>query len=489
MSSPLDRQASCPQCGAPITFKFAGARAQVCGHCNFVVARTDKGLQATGRMADLLDIPTPLQVGVEGTWNNEPFVVEGRIQMDRAGAPGAPWQEILVAFPQSGHHTWVAYAQGRWYGTNEKPLPAQGVPPVEQLAPGSNVDLGEYGQWVVSEVGQRRVIAGQGSLPSIPKPNVITRYADISAAGGNFGTIDYGDGSEPPELYLGQQFDPAIMRLADGMPIEAPEAKTQAMECPNCGGNLPILSQQSERIVCQYCGTASDITQGALAALGPAPRPPIQPAIPIGAEGNLRGQHVICCGFMIRSCMVEGEVYSWREYLLFAGERVGYQWLTEEDGAWQHITPLEAGDVMDGGHSAMVAGNHYSLKQTVMANVDYVIGEFYWKVEIGERVEATEFQGPGGKISREKTATEVNYSFATPISPSEVFGAFGLAAPAGAGMAMGASTEQAGGGSGCSNILVTIIIILVICGIIGLAMAGACGGGGGSVGGGSWGGK
>ena len=376
VSSPLDRQAACPNCGAPITFKFAGSRAQVCGSCSFVVARTDKGLEATGRMADLLDIPTPLQVGVEGTWNGEPFVVEGRIQMDRAGAPGAPWQEILVNFIQSGSHTWVAYAQGRWYGTNEHPLPPQGVPPVEQLGPGSTVDLGPHGAWVVSEVGQRRVVSGEGELSSVPAPGVVTRYADISAAGAKFGTIDYGDGTAPPELYLGQQFDPAIMRLADGMPLEPSEEHTQALECPNCGGNLPILSQQSERIVCQYCGTASDITKGALAALGPAPRPPIQPAIAIGAEGNLRGNHVVCCGFMIRSCMVEGEVYSWREYLLFAGDRVGYQWLAEEDGNWQHIVPMEAGDVMDGGHSVMVGGNQYAIKQSVMANVDYVIGEF-----------------------------------------------------------------------------------------------------------------
>jgi ribosomal protein S27AE len=440
-------------------------------------------------MADLLDIPTPLQVGVEGTWNNEPFVVEGRIQMDRAGAPGAPWQEILVGFPNTGSHTWVAYAQGRWYGTNEQPMPPGGVPPVDSLAPGAQVDLGPNGVWVVSEVGQRRVVSGEGELSNVPAPGVVTRYADISAAGARFGTIDYGDGSEPPELYLGQQFDPAIMQLADGMPIEPSEAQTQALECPNCGGNLPILSQQSERIVCQYCGTASDISHGALAALGPAPRPPIQPAIPIGAEGNLRGNHVVCCGFMIRSCMVEGVAYPWREYLLYAGDRVGYQWLSEEDGAWQHIVPMEAGDVMDGGHSVTVGGGQFALKQTVMANVDYVIGEFYWKVEIGERVEATEFAGPGGKVSREKTATEVNYSFCTAISPGEVFAAFGLAAPAGAAASYAGGSSDGSSGSGCSNVIVTIIVILVICGIIGLAMAGACGGGGGSVGGGSWGGK
>ena len=70
----LDRQAPCPNCGAPMTFQFAGARAQVCKGCSFVVARTDRGLQAQGKMADLLDIPTPLKPGVQGSWNGEPFL-------------------------------------------------------------------------------------------------------------------------------------------------------------------------------------------------------------------------------------------------------------------------------------------------------------------------------------------------------------------------------------------------------------------------------
>src|SRR5690606_11890632 len=96
----LDRQADCPSCGATVTFKFAGARSVVCEYCKSVVARTDYGVQAQGRMAELLDIPTPLPCGHTGTWSGEPFEVTGAVQMDRAGQPGAPWQEMLVWFPQ-----------------------------------------------------------------------------------------------------------------------------------------------------------------------------------------------------------------------------------------------------------------------------------------------------------------------------------------------------------------------------------------------------
>ena len=469
MTSPLDRQAPCPSCGAPITFKFAGAKAQVCPHCKFVVARTDRGLQATGRMADLLDIPTPLRAGVTGTWHDQPFIVEGRLQMDRAGAPGAPWQEVLVSFPSSGTHSWVAYAQGRWYGTVEQPLPPGGVPPIGQLRPGGQVDLGPHGAWVVAEVGQRRVVSGEGEISNVPAPGVTTRYADISGPGGKFGTIDYGDGSAAPELFLGQQFDPAIMKLDSAEPLEPAAAKVSALDCPSCGGNLPLLSQQSERVVCMYCGTASDITHGKLAALGPSPPPPIRPYVPIGAVGNLRGSQVVCCGFMIRSCVVEGETYSWREYLLFAGERAGYQWLLEEDWKWQHVSPLEPGDVLDSGHAVGFRGGHYRLKQEVAARVDYVIGEFYWKIEIGERVQAATFTGPGGEISRERAPTEVSYSFCSPLPAAELAAAFGLASPPAAvgGEAAGAA----------SKVLSTIVTIIIVCVVLAIWASDSCGGG------------
>jgi hypothetical protein len=491
--SNLDRQAPCPSCSGPVTFKFAGAKAVVCEYCQFVVVRTDRGLQATGRMADLLEIPSPLQVGMMGTWSGAGFMVEGRIQMDRAGAPGAPWQEFLVFLTDSGDKRWIAYAQGRWYATSEQPLPPNGVPPADSLQPGGTVDLGNYGQWVVAEVAQRRVVAGEGALSLVPAPGVSTRYADISAAGGKFGTIDYGDGTGAAVLFLGSQFDPNEMQLEDGKPLEMPEATASTVTCPNCGGDLPLMSQQSERIVCQYCGTASDVNQGNLAALGPAPKPPIEPYIPMGAEGQFRGAKYIVCGFVIRSCMVEGQMYSWREYLLFGGEKVGYRWLMEEDGAWQFVENVPAGDVMDSGHGAMFRGGQYRFKQQVTAKVDYVIGEFYWKVEIGETVEAAEFEGPGGKVSREKSSTEVNYSFVSPVQPQEL-AAFGVAPPPAAAAAFGGSgfgsqMDQGGETGGASSIMTTMVVIVVICLVLSVMMGGACGGSGGSSygsSGGSW---
>lgn len=459
-----------------MTFRFAGAAAQVCKHCNFVVARTDRNLVAVGRMADLVEIPTPLQVNATGRWNNEPFVVDGRVQLDRASAPGAPWQEFFIAFPNSGRWCWVAFAQGRWYSTSEVALPPQGLPAFNSLRAGMSIELPGQGVWTVAEVGQRRVIAGEGEMPHVAAPGVPTGYADIAGPNGAFGTLDYGDGNQiPPKLYLGRQIDPTVMQLDSGQPVQMPEAQVTAVSCPNCGGNLPIAAPgTSERIVCRYCGMASDLQQGALRALGPSPKPPIEPYIPLGAEGNLRNMRVICIGFVIRGCTVEGERYRWREYLLYAGPQVGYLWLMEEDNVWHFVSTIPPGDVAASGGSALYRGNHYSFKQSVQAEVEYVIGEFYWKVEIGEAVRATEYEGPGGKVSVEQTRDEVNYSFCEPMKGKDIAQAFGLKSPPSA--SLGAGGGSSGGlSSGCVTMIVIAVIVLIVI----LICAGDCGGGGG----------
>ncbi len=458
-----------------MTFKFAGARSQVCKFCKFLVVRSDRGLASMGRVADLVELPSPLAKGVMGRWGGQRFEVEGRVQLDRAGQPGAPWQEFFVGFPETGEWTWVAFAQGRWYATREMATPPP-LPPFGQLRAGMPIQLGAMGTLTVAEVGQRRIVSAEGELPAVPPPGAITPYADISGPNGAFGTIDYGDGATiGAKLYMGRQFDPAQIQLDSGQPMAMPEAAVSEVACPNCGGSLPLVTPGStERVVCRYCGTVSDVKDHGklLQAIGQAPRPPMEPYIPLGREGQLRGNRVICIAFVIRGCTVEGERYRWREYLLYAGPTLGYAWLMEEDGAWKLVNTVAPGDVAIQGSHAQYQGATYSLKQSVQASVEYVVGELYWKVEVGETVQATEFQGPGGIVSVESGQGEVNTSFCAPIDGRELAQAFGLQPPAGASVAsvLGAGGSS-GSGPGCGQIAMWIGIVIFI--IIVLA-AGDC---------------
>lgn len=459
-----------------MTFKFAGARAAVCKYCKALVARTDRALATIGRVADLLEIPSPLSLGAMGRWGQHRFEVEGRVQLDRAGAPGAPWQEFFVVFPETGDSTWVAYAQGRWYATREV-VPTPPLPAASMLQPGASISLPGVGQMVVAEVGRRRVVSAEGELPRVAAPGVPTYFVDVSGPNGAFGTIDYGDGQTiAPALYIGQAFDPNQFRLDSGQPLEVPTAATTDCTCPTCGGNLPLVAPASaERIVCRYCGAISDVRQGALSVLGQAPKPAFEPYIPIGQEGTLRGQRVINVGFVVRGTDVEGTRYQWREYLLFAGPAIGYLWIMEEDGRFQMVTPLAPGDVQIEPSRAIYRGESYSFKQQVVAQVDCVIGEFYWKVEIGETVQATEYQGPGGIVSVERDRNEIQTSFGQPIEGAELAKAFNLPPPA---PGVFVSSDAHPTGSGCRTIVIVVIIIAVIILLIAVSDCDSGGGGG-----------
>ena len=202
----------------------------------------------------------------------------------------------------------------------------------------------------------------------------------------------------------------------------------------------------------------------------------MEPQIPLGKEGNLRGNRVICIAFLIRGCTVAGERYRWREYLLYAGPRIGYLWLMEEDGGWKLVTPIPPGEAQQMGGRVSYRGRIYHHKQSNMAQVEHVVGELYWRVEIGEEVRANDYQGPGGTVSVEVGQTEVTMSFCEPLAWNEIAAAFGLPP----GSPIGSFIGSVGGGEGSSEtvrkiaFLALAIVILLI-----LSALSECGDGGG----------
>jgi hypothetical protein len=433
VSGPLDRRGPCPQCGATIDFPFAAAAAQICSYCRYVVVRTDRAWIAIGRIADLLPLPNPLPIGATATIGSWRLRVAGRAQYDREGAASAPWQELFVEYA-TGSPGWIALAQGRCYATWQAP-PAP-LPTFQQATPGTPIAVAGAGNWIVAERGARRLLSAEGELPFPIRPRAIEWYADLSGPSGAFGTIDYGDGSRAPVLFVGQLVDPNQLRPDFSPPVaEPPPVPTKALTCHGCGASLPLTAPGSaQRIVCQYCGGENDLVGGALQPAGKAPLPSAKPEIPLGAVGRLRGEDVICVGFMVRQTTIDDESYEWREYLLFVPKTNSYVFLLEDEGNFEYIVPIAAGDVAlsPDGKSAKYFGRDFEWSQSIAATVKHVIGEFYWKVEIGERVTATEFRGPvGAKLNEERDDNEIVWSYARRTSRAELQQAFfGLTQPA-----------------------------------------------------------
>jgi hypothetical protein len=122
----------------------------------------------------------------------------------------------------------------------------------------------------------------------------------------------------------------------------------------------------------------------------------------------------------------DGVRWPWTEYLLYH-PTAGFRWLVESSGHWSYVVPLAAGDAVDEGTVATYAGKKFRLFDDAPATVDHVDGEFYWKVAIGERVEASDYVRPPEMISFEKSESEVTVSHGTYLPRAEVARLFGIA--------------------------------------------------------------
>ncbi|HJQ37474.1 MAG TPA: DUF4178 domain-containing protein [Thermoanaerobaculia bacterium] len=424
-------RANCPSCGGPIEFAIGSSAVVVCGYCRSVVARTDRGPEAHGVVAALVDTGSPLRVGATGRHQNNGFRITGRTQMRHQA--GGVWDEWYAYF-DDGRWGWLAEAQGRYYVTF--PVAGAKAPAREELQLGGRVwDL------VVSEIGTAEVISAEGELPWRPTPNETYDYADLTGAKLEFATIDYSE--ETSLFFLGQETSLDKLGL-DDQSARGTRTSLTALRCSNCGGPLELVApDRAERVFCPNCGTAHDVGEGKFAPLKQLKRgKKVNPVIPLGTTGTIDGVAYVVAGFMQRSVKFD-KTYYWTEYLLFNREQ-GFRWLVHSDDHWSFVTPLRAGEVADwspAGASPTVVygGKSYRLFQTATARVTYVIGEFYWRVEVGEEVDTADYIAPPLGISKEVTrggAEEINYSHARYLQPEEVEAAFGvknLTRPPGAG--------------------------------------------------------
>lgn len=482
-------QGACPQCGAPMSFGVGASVSQVCKYCRHVVIRTDRDLRNLGRVADLALTPSPVAVGDQGQVAGSAMSVLGRVQLDHGEGP---WDEWYIAFT-NGQWGWLASAQGNWYLTAEVPNPGP-LPLFDQLSVEQDIPLGQA-RFRVVEVKRGRVTSGEGELPFAVTPGQERYYADLVGPDGGFATIDYGDRSAPPQLFMGKQLPEAALQIRAMGERPVTDVSTDALVCPSCGGRVPALAPgKSERLACPYCGAVSDIAGRRVIEMQEAAR--LRPDIPLGSRGNLQGQDYIACGYVERSAVIEGESFTWQEYLLY-GPGLGFRWLVKDEGSWLWITPVNASEVDLSRLPQMAAwqGRWHRLRNRNQATVTYVLGEFYWKVRKGESVDAMDFMGDGGLIlSRERAGDEVAWSLGSPVPWPQIAQALSLPLDgAGSQLAVPQGGGVSTGEESTSSTVVTIVVIIVIIVVL-LVLCGSCGdedGGGGFlwIGGGSRGGK
>ena len=422
---------NCPFCGAELEFRYDDSFVRVCGSCRSSILRTDRGVESLGKVADLADLPSPLKLFTEGRFAGVGFIVIGRTQHRHSA--GGTWQEWYAKM-DDGRWGWLAEAQGRMYLTFESPG-AGTVPAWQQLQPGAIVPLldGVPRMYTVNERATGQYLAAEGEVPYRFQPGAQFWFADLGDPDGRFATIDYGVAGQPPTaptVYLGRQVTPADLGLQGGEDAGVGAARLPAvarkLACPSCDGSLDLRAPDSSmRVVCPFCGAMLDATTPALQILSKLEGTPWKaPSIlPLGSKVTFEGRELTLIGTVGRGAIVDGTTYPFTEYLLHHPE-LGFRWLVESDGHWSYVQPVAPAAVSTGG-AITYRGQAFKPFQYATLTVRWVVGEFYWKVEVGEEVSASDYVSAPAMLSSERSSAELNWSLGTYLDGKALAAALG----------------------------------------------------------------
>ena len=416
----MARTANCPSCGAQVAFRAAASVLAVCEYCRSTLLRKGADLENLGKMAELAEDTSLVRLGTEGRYEGVHFAVVGRIQLQYGKGIWNEWH-LLYDSQRSG---WLGEGYGRTFVTNLKAV-KEPIPPFAELKVGSTVKL-DGKNFNVAGLETARCIAGEGELPFEVGAGYDVQTADLYG-GAYFATIDYSE--TPPFVFIGEQVDPATLKLTHTRDPAAITVAAEAIKCTGCGAPLTVHKAAIETVACGTCGAVLDATDRAYKVVQQINTPRlVEPRLALGSKGRLHGAEYEVIGFMIRKIEVELEEFRWGEYLLF-NPAEGFRWLTEYRGHWNFVKATRHPPALAGGNTASYLGKGFKHFQGSRPEVEYVAGEFYWQVRAGDTNHLDDYVNPPLLLSAEGTDKEMVWSVSEYTEPETVAKAFGLKMP------------------------------------------------------------
>jgi ribosomal protein S27AE len=363
-------RAACPGCGAPVEFRSAQSTHAVCSFCHSTVVRDDGTLSRIGKMAELFDDHSPLQLLATGRWQARSFTLVGRLQY--RGETGT-WAEWIALFDDDGS---AVLAEDNGAYVLAWPADAQReLPPASQLRVGASTAIAGK-TFSIASSDQTTLIAAQGELPKLPPLGQPFAMVELRSADGEVLSIDYG--STPPVLSRGRSVLLDELQLSGLRDDNTKQEKARQFSCPNCGAPVQVQLAESKSITCGSCHSVIDLTSGIGSQLRHALQDePVAPAIPLGSSGQLQGAQWQVVGFQHRMGHEPGddEQFGWDEYLLYNQQR-GFIFLVDSEEGWSVVKPTTgAPKYTDGGSTASYLGTSYQLKYSYQAQTSYVAGQ------------------------------------------------------------------------------------------------------------------
>lgn len=421
------KTANCPTCGAQVTFRTVASIMAVCEYCRSTLIRRGADVENIGKMAELIEDASLVQLGTEGKYKGMHFAVIGRIQLQY---PQGLWNEWHLLFDNQ-RSGWLSDANGDYTVTFLSWVP-EPLPALADLTAGKEVMLnGE--PFTVTDIEHGKCIAGAGELLFKVGAGFDAPSADLRSAR-NFASIDYSE--QVPLLFLGASVDFADLHftnLRDASQVGVGKIKLNAIQCPSCASTIEIHAPGILRVTCGSCHALLDKDNENVKVLKKfTEKKKISPFIPLGTEGKLKGVPYRVIGFLRRAGNSGGESFNWDEYLLH-NPAVGFRWLTEYHGhwnlAWQTNSAPTRNTWVKGHGAVLYDGAVYRRFEGCQARVSYVEGEFYWRVSTGETVTLNDYIAPPYLLSEEKSGNEITWTISEYTEPEVVKGAFAITRP------------------------------------------------------------
>ncbi|WP_394788212.1 DUF4178 domain-containing protein [Rhodoferax sp.] len=450
-------RAPCPGCGAPVDFLSAQSTHAVCAYCQSTVVRNGETLSRVGKMAELFDDHSPLQLQVSGQWKSQAFTLVGRLQYKYGEGTWTEWHAVL----SDGSSAFLSEDNGAYVFS--KPVQAQReLPAAEHFRVGATTAISGK-TFSVASNQTVALLSAQGELPHLPALGVPFSMVELRNAGGEVLSVDYG--AQSPSASIGTAVLLDDLQLSGLREESVKDEKARQFSCPSCGAPVTVTLASSKSISCPQCHSLIDLSAGIGGELKHAIQDePVQMLIPLGSTGKLQGVDWQVVGFQHRMGTDPAdpdEQFGWEEYLLYNRKR-GFLFLVDSTEGWSLVKPTTGAPEMSGnGQSASYLGSRYQLKESYAAETTYVAGEFYWQVNRGQKTANRDFSSGKSLLSLEQSAREVTWSVGSKIDSALVASAFQLEGKKDLLKRSDAGPASATDGVGIRTIVILVLILLV----------------------------
>jgi DNA-directed RNA polymerase subunit RPC12/RpoP len=450
-------RAPCPGCGAPVEFRSAQSTHAVCPFCRSTVVRQGETLARIGKMAELFDDFSPLQLLAAGRIQDKPFTLVGRLQYSY---PGGRWTEWIAAL--DGEHTGLLSEDNGAFVFSLPFALEREAPHEAELRVGATTAFNGQNYTVASNE-QVALASAQGELPRLPELGRPFPVVELRNDKGLVLSLDYD--TDPPGAYLGRAVRLEDLQLTGLRDESAKEEKGRSFNCPNCGAPVTANLADSKTITCAACSSIIDLSQGIGGELKHAEQDePVRPLVPLGSVGQFQGVSWQVVGFQHRTGAEPGddEHFGWNEYLLYNKKR-GFSFLVDAEDGWSLVAPTTGAPRMaESGRTATYLGKTYQQQYAYNAETTYVAGEFYWQVERGQKTFNRDFASGASLLSMERSPNELTWSTGSKLDSAAVAAAFRLDARKDLFKRSDAAPLSAASGLGCGTIILIVVVILIL---------------------------